>query len=269
VKKRCDQDPSRASFKNYFIDQALGPLVRAPKSITKQKMAKSIMKIVQTIEILEQATFLPLPGRELLSSIFLPNHYERALIKYYQENYKSILINPSHDHGIPFIRLVLSGHLLPALEVLVDFSDFFVSSVSSEDIAVNNGTKPTKEEKSKIARAVERYTHFLYGENRYRQSKCTQFKFLRSKYIDLLNDLEEFRNSSVARGYIEGHYLPTKFPLSISRRQEVVDSVFAATGITNYAWPNRPFARIFDLSCRRANEELLLLLVDQYNDRQT
>jgi hypothetical protein len=241
-----------------FVDDILGPLVRAPSKTTKPKMANAIMEIVQTIGKLEQASFLPLPDQNLCTFIDESVRYERSLAEYYRLNYKTVYKKNAFKCDTVFVRLAVEGNRLEALERLLDSMSSFASIVSSEDTILHKVSRATKYQRHEIAEAV-------YSNSLGRREQATPrqlFEGRRSRYMLVLGGLDLFRNSHVASLYIEGRYLSYRIPKEPSQRREVVNSVFQLAGARPPMWN---VERVHDLARTQAHVTLLSFLVDQYN----
>ena len=219
------------------------------------------MDMVETIEKLENAGLLPLPGQILCSTTDLHNQYERSLTKYYRENYKSLFFRKSYWEpslaNAKFVRLAVSGAVVEALEHVVDFNDFFASAMSSRYAEVYPNA--TIEAKYNIAFGI------CCNYRREQHSNFSNFDHLRLKYMKFLDGLEQFRKSSFAKDYMEGRLesLPTtsEYPRLLCNRRKVIYSIFTVAGSARFD----KFRRINDVIISGSRLELLVLLIRWYN----
>ena len=227
-------------------------------------MTSAIMEMVETIGKLENGGLLPISGQNLCSTANMPTQYERSLIKYYRENYKTLFFRKSYWEpslaNAEFVRLAVSGTVIEAIEHVVDFKIFFASAMSSRNAEVypNATIKAKYNIASGICSIYRREQH----------SKSSIFYYLRLKYMKFLDTLEQFRNSSFANDYVEGRLgsLPTtsQYPRLLCNRRKVLHSIFAIVGSPKLL-DSFEFRRINHAITNGSRLELLVLLIRWFN----
>lgn len=274
------QTPNRWNNKLYFsvafVDEVLGPFVRAPSKATKPKLAEAIMKLVRAISMYEKLSFLPHPDRKLCSFADENDPYEKALADYYRQNYQNILkkavleYNPNRPAFLVDINYILElawcGDGVKALESVVPMSEAFSRAVASEDTALNKAlTSATWEQRCKVAKAV--YFNHRYDGGFHATTDCEVFRRCRSKYMESMLDIKRFRDARLIHNYCNGNYLCDQVPKQESKRRKVIEYIFEMYG-RSYFQSGLNRRQQYDLLLHERDHETLLscLIVDYNSD---
>jgi len=238
-------DKCLGRFDVTFVDQVVGPLVRAPSTVTLAIMAMSIKLVVERVIFLEKNSFLTTCGKKELYCFLDPekDRYHRAIDGYLRslsslQGMDVILKCPYafFHYKYSFLkRLVAEEKPLDTLWGIMRFqggilchSKIFCWGVTREQAEPGSSSW---NQHYKLAERVFKTSSSIrdFSMTSTRESfTSTREKFFqrREKYLAILRAIQRYTNDKATKAFLAVQGPPEHLPSQTFTRQDAIDSLF-------------------------------------------